>query len=169
MSALLCKTCGTYLLHFSLTPNRYANPWLVLPLFVAPSWAAALWSLENDMKETSAWTSFMMFFMFLALLTCYFELGFSYLPVIWCVSCISPRIAFSKKNKCLVVLLGSVLPLVLTSQLLFFAFDFFIPLMGRAGTEAYPDTVIAVRSLFLSPYIYIIDSFLETHTDTLRN
>ena len=81
----------------------YANPWLVLPLFVAPSLAGALFSVEDELTD---WTGFIMFFTLLSLLTCYFELGFSYLPVIWCISCLLPRLIFlrsSKTSTCLVV------------------------------------------------------------------
>ena len=81
----------------------YANPWLVLPLFVAPALAGALFSVEDELTD---WTGFIMFFTLLSLLTCYFELGFSYLPVIWCISCLLPRLIFlrsSKTSTCLVV------------------------------------------------------------------
>ena len=106
-----------------LSPLRwYANPWLVLPLFVAPSLAGALISVEDELKD---WTGFIMFFTLLSLLTCYFELGFSYLPVLWIISCLLPRLIFLRSSStstttCLVVLLGSALPVLMTSQLLFF-------------------------------------------------
>jgi len=169
VSALAAPFVVSVVLCFVAPLCWYARPALVIPLFVAPSLAVTLRASEGRMVSTEdeskkrvrycddarseeiAWTGAMCFWTTLAVLSTLAELGSSYLLVLWPICSLLARVSadvaitrWARRARAVSVVLGTAFPLLLTSQLLAFAYDFFVPLAGRSGTDVSGDVIVAL-------------------------